>query len=336
MSERTCCVIEDGKVCGRPVEGRGWCSMHYQRWQNNGDPLISKRPRQQPVCTEPDCGKPSYQKSRCLKHYREWQASQRGPCSVDDCEEPWKSNGLCGTHYTRWRRTGSTDAPAPTGRPCSVEGCTERTRAHEYCQKHYRNWRKHGTPIPPAKPEKAPVPCSVGRCDAMAIRKNGMCDYHYRKSIQCTKPTCRQEGCEAPVRVRSRACADHGGELSATLARAYNITTDSFYTMLEAQNGGCAVCGRRPEEVPGRVKRLVIDHDHQCCPAGGSCGKCVRGLLCNPCNHLLGIAADNPTRLIAAIRYLERTRSAKPSKGNVIPIRSRKPHEEPPGAVTLW
>ena len=151
MSERTCCVIEDGKVCGRPVEGRGWCSMHYQRWQNNGDPLISKRPRQQPVCTQPDCGKPSYQKSRCLKHYREWQASQRGPCSVDDCEEPWKSNGLCGTHYTRWRRTGSTDAPAPTGRPCSVEGCTERTRAHEYCQKHYRNWRKHGTPIPPGQ-----------------------------------------------------------------------------------------------------------------------------------------------------------------------------------------
>ena len=170
----------------------------------------------------------------------------------------------------------------------------------------------------------------------MAVRKNGMCDYHYRKSIQGTKPQCRREGCEVVVRVQGTFCAAHGGALSLDLARAYNITTDDFYAMLEAQGGGCAVCGRHPEEVPGRIKRLVIDHDHQCCPAGGSCGKCVRGLLCNPCNHLLGIAADDPTWLIAAIRYLERTRSAKPRSGNVIPIRSRKPRREPPEAVTLW
>lgn len=30
------CTI-DG--CGRPLYGRGWCSMHYKRWRRNGDPL---------------------------------------------------------------------------------------------------------------------------------------------------------------------------------------------------------------------------------------------------------------------------------------------------------
>jgi len=35
MDERTCSI--DG--CVKPVAGRGWCWMHYRRWQRNGDPL---------------------------------------------------------------------------------------------------------------------------------------------------------------------------------------------------------------------------------------------------------------------------------------------------------
>lgn len=34
MAKRSCSV--DG--CSEPVQGRGWCSRHYQRWQRHGDP----------------------------------------------------------------------------------------------------------------------------------------------------------------------------------------------------------------------------------------------------------------------------------------------------------
>lgn len=35
------CAIED---CERPSRARGWCVMHYQRWQTHGDPMrLSRR-----------------------------------------------------------------------------------------------------------------------------------------------------------------------------------------------------------------------------------------------------------------------------------------------------
>lgn len=37
--ERTCSV----SCCEKSVWSRGWCQMHYDRWRNHGDPLISGR-----------------------------------------------------------------------------------------------------------------------------------------------------------------------------------------------------------------------------------------------------------------------------------------------------
>ena len=38
------CSVDD---CARPVMSRGWCSLHYQRWERHGDPLGGRfyRPR---------------------------------------------------------------------------------------------------------------------------------------------------------------------------------------------------------------------------------------------------------------------------------------------------
>lgn len=302
MAKATCKI--DG--CEDPAAGRGWCSKHYQRWQNNGDPLVVKRrAKQAEVCEREDCESPGFMRGLCLKHYREVQKAERGPCSVEGCEEPWTAHGLCTVHYHRFQRTGSTDAPPETGRPCSVDGCEERTRANQMCAKHYSYWRRHGVPEPPPKPEKVWLPCTAEECAELATRKNGMCNLHYRKAIAGTKPMCSEEGCSNRARrMRGGFCDKHGTSLARQLKTRYNMTVPQYRAMLAAQGGGCAICGSRPS---GRVKRLAVDHDHGCCPGELSCGKCVRGLLCNSCNRLLGMALDDPGRLRAAIAYLETT-----------------------------
>ena len=83
----------------------------------------------------------------------------------------------------------------------------------------------------------------------------------------------------------------------------YGITRDDYLQMLKDQNYGCKVCGK--EETTFR-KRLSIDHDHACCPGEGSCGKCIRGLLCHHCNAALGNVYDNVETLKKLIAYLEK------------------------------
>jgi hypothetical protein len=83
--------------------------------------------------------------------------------------------------------------------------------------------------------------------------------------------------------------------------RTYGISADDVDAMLDAQGGGCAICGERPE----RLASMHVDHDHE----HGH----LRGLLCLSCNQGLGKFRDDPEVLVAAIEYLRRTR--RPSLG---------------------
>jgi hypothetical protein len=67
----------------------------------------------------------------------------------------------------------------------------------------------------------------------------------------------------------------------------YNLTQDQHNALLAESNGRCAICGSEPE-ANRRQRGLAVDHDHACCPGNRSCGRCVRGLLCAPCNMTLG------------------------------------------------
>ncbi len=73
--------------------------------------------------------------------------------------------------------------------------------------------------------------------------------------------------------------------------RRHGLTGDTkrrvFDALFQIQQGRCAICGISQEELDAKYprhapvyRRFIIDHCH-------STGK-IRGLLCNPCNNLLG------------------------------------------------
>ena len=73
----------------------------------------------------------------------------------------------------------------------------------------------------------------------------------------------------------------------------YNITLEEYDSLVEKQKGKCKICGTTDPKSAGR---FVIDHNHKT-------GE-VRGLLCQPCNAMLGQAQDSVIILQKAIMYL--------------------------------
>lgn len=77
------------------------------------------------------------------------------------------------------------------------------------------------------------------------------------------------------------------------LISRYKIDLDTFNRMEVEQNHVCKICKMKCDS----KKYLSVDHCHET--------KVVRGLLCNRCNNILGMARDNTEVLQSAIRYLE-------------------------------
>ena len=76
-----------------------------------------------------------------------------------------------------------------------------------------------------------------------------------------------------------------------------------YATQKKKQNNRCAVCGKRPK----RNKRLGQDHDHTCCPSSTkTCGACLRGLLCDPCNMNVGHVEKYTKKVAPYLKYWRR------------------------------
>lgn len=117
----------------------------------------------------------------------------------------------------------------------------------------------------------------------------------------------------------------HQCNLCTNLLR-YGLNRNKLSTLLERQGFQCANPGcdtaievwarasgenrRRPRRSNG-ISVACVDHDHSCCPGEGSCGNCVRGLLCWYCNAAAGMLSDEPKRLIGLADYI----SQAPAKG---------------------
>ena len=96
--------------------------------------------------------------------------------------------------------------------------------------------------------------------------------------------------------------------------KRFGLTLEEYEVMLAAQGGVCAACGGAETSASGgvAVNSLSVDHDHSCCEGQRSCGKCVRGLLCNRCNRALGMLGDSTERLEALLSYMERAKEVMP------------------------
>lgn len=121
MHAESVCAVE---VCDRPTARRSWCSGHYARWRNNGDPGTTAL--------------------RVLNADLD--------CSVEGCDRPARGRGFCGTHHSRVLRRGEAGAAALQhavsymGQTCSVEDCDRTPKARGLCMPHYKRKARWGDP----------------------------------------------------------------------------------------------------------------------------------------------------------------------------------------------
>lgn len=132
----------------------------------------------------------------------------------------------------------------------------------------------------------------TGNCsacgDVVTVKSLGF--YGYKALYACAKVMC--DGAER----RKERFPDYQKEYALKLN--YKLSLEQFNFMFMQQESVCKICKEKP-------KRICVDHDHACCPGTKSCGKCIRGLICLPCNIGLGNLKDSPTILRLAADYLD-------------------------------
>jgi hypothetical protein len=120
----------------------------------------------------------------------------------------------------------------------------------------------------------------------------------YKRDPQATIDRVTRWQLENPERLRQyRKAYRQRPEVKAKdraghLRRTFGISSEEYDELLDAQDGGCAICGKAPRA----GSSLHVDHDH-------GTGR-VRALLCFDCNAGLGKFGDDHRRLQAAIGYL--------------------------------
>jgi len=90
-----------------------------------------------------------------------------------------------------------------------------------------------------------------------------------------------------------KACDSTRGH-KRNLKHRYNLTPQSFISLVEAHDFKCAIC---EDQLDLENKQFAGDPNH-------NTGE-VRGMLCQACNKGIGLLKDNPSVLKRAATYLE-------------------------------
>lgn len=123
--------------------------------------------------------------------------------------------------------------------------------------------------------------------DCLAELANGLITKLPKREVKYQGPRCRTHWRAELMRVKA---ANH----EKRVQQVYGLGPGEYAQLYEFQGGFCALCRR----ATGASRKLSVDHDH----ATGA----VRGLLCRPCNTMLGHARDKARFFLRCILYLRR------------------------------
>lgn len=149
----------------------------------------------------------------------------------------------------------------------------------------------------------------VGR-SARAIYCSDNCkkvrDNLARKIIQKEKRCMVCNKTMVPTRVTKKFCSSKCKDTNKIkkmskwdrIEKYYGLTEHQWKNLLSSQGGVCAICKKKSNI-------WHTDHDHSCCPPNRyTCGKCVRGILCNRCNQAIGLLSEDISSFARAVEYL--------------------------------
>lgn len=151
---------------------------------------------------------------------------------------------------------------------CDVKSCTSIVRrvSEPYCSVHRNRYYKYGSATPT-------LACANKSCRvSFQWETESILNNHY-----CPECSSILKRCSAYIPKQVVGITRHG------------ISLIDYLKRLEAQRFSCAIpsCGVEFNDMTNGQRRPGIDHDHSCCKGGYSCGKCIRGIVCQRCNVVI-------------------------------------------------
>ena len=179
----------------------------------------------------------------------------------DDCRYPFL-DGSSGYRYgcrcirCRTAKAQGRELP-PT---CDHAGCDQlRLKWHRQCSEH----------LAPTQVRKvrSDAPCQL--CGRNHGWYESTLTANYREEIQdLYRTTCG--GCRGPY---------------VGAIKAHRLDTATAMRLIT--NERCELCDKPFSIGPNGRKHAVVDHNHGHCDGTKSCGYCVRGIICQRCNHVI-------------------------------------------------